>query len=800
MKCSESWLREWVNPNIDTAELVEQLTMAGLEVDGVEPAAGHFSGVVVSEIISVEQHPDAEKLRICIVAGHKDGDKQVVCGAANARAGIKIPFATIGAVLPGDFKIKKAKLRGVESFGMLCGQTELQAGDDDSGLWELPDDAPTGTDLREYLKLDDHILDIDLTPNRGDCLSMRGLAREVGVLNGEAVREPEDSAVGESIDDTFDVQLEAAEACPAYVGRVIKNIDLNATTPLWMIEKLRRSGLRSIDPVVDVTNFVLLELGQPMHAFDLDTLDRAISVRMASKGEKLELLNDQVIELNPDSLVIADKSGPIALAGIMGGNRTAVSSKTENIFLESAYFNPIAIAGKARLYGLHTDSSHRFERGVDHTLQSRAIHRATELLLSIVGGEVGPLIVVDAASSKPEVRQIQLRRSRIEQGLGLKPSDIDVGDIMKRLGLNIINEDHDGWVLQVPSYRFDLSIEEDLLEEIARIYGYDRLPTRKLTLAPDLESHSETLTTSERVKHALVDLGFQEVITYSFIDPKTHSEFFPNIRAIELKNPISAELSSMRTSLIPGLVQTAQYNFKRQQARARFFEAGMTFCPDGADLGKAKQRQNLAGLCGGALSETSWAQAARDFDFYDLKGDVEQLLSIVAPGNNCVFSALNISPTTEQLLHPGQAAEIHLGDQFAGYIGALHPVLLKRLGINKTIFVFELDLALIKHAKLPGFVPLSKQPEVSRDLAIVVDKGLCVADIDNSIRKTAGSVLKQLKLFDVYSGEGIDSEKKSLAFSLTFQHASQTLVDDEITILMGSIVEQLEKDFNASLR
>lgn len=794
MKISEAWLREWVNPSIGTAELVAQLTMAGLEVDAVEPAAAPFSGVIVGEILSAEPHPDAEKLRVCQVKGHADGVLQVVCGAPNARPGIKIPFATIGAQLPGDFKIKKAKLRGVESFGMLCAQTELELGDDDNGLWELADDAPVGADLRQYLKLDDSVIEIDLTPNRGDCLSIRGLAREVGVLNRTDVHTPQLAAVTPGCDETFKVSVSASEECPVYAGRVIRNIDISRPSPLWLREKLRRSGIRSIDPVVDVTNYVLLELGQPMHAFDLDKLSGGIYVRMAEEGEALTLLNDQNVVLRSDTLVIADTNKALAIAGVMGGGDSAVGDATRSIFLESAFFAPAAIAGKARSYGLHTDSSHRFERGVDHQLQKIAIERATELLLTIVGGEAGPVVLVDNPHTRPPQKTVQLRRARLESGLGLPSEVVEAAAILGRLGLTLDRETDDGWVFSVPSYRFDIAIEEDLLEEVARVYGYDRLPTRPMAFATHLDTHSETDTATADAKRHLVSRGYREVITYSFVDPKVHAILFPQVDAVVLQNPISADMSTMRTSLLPGLLQTLMYNLNRQQTSARLFEAGMVF--DTTAAGPVAQYSRVGGLAYGSVRTPSWAERSRDLDFFDIKGDVETLLAFAAGGRNIRY----VPWTDTELLHPGQAARILLDDQDVGYVGAIHPLKLKALDLNKTVFVFELRLADLLKARLPRFQPLSRFPEVTRDLAVLVDKALCVADLDGNIRKAAGDVLKNLKLFDVYSGEGIDPKRKSLAFSLTFQHPSRTLKDEEVNASMAAVIACLEREFGANLR
>ncbi|MFL0802274.1 MAG: phenylalanine--tRNA ligase subunit beta [Agarilytica sp.] len=789
MNISEAWLRKWVNPDITTQALVDQITMAGLEVDAVAPVAGEFSGVVVGEILTAEQHPDADKLRVCTVAGAPDGEKQVVCGASNARPGIKIPFATVGAKLPGDFKIKKAKLRGVESFGMLCGQTELKAGDDDSGLWELPVDAPTGTDLREYLELNDAIIEVDLTPNRSDCLSLKGLAREVGVLNKIPVNTPEIEFVSPASDETKVVTLDASKACSRYVGRVIKNIDVSKPSPLWLQEILRRSGLRSIDAVVDITNYVLLELGQPMHAFDLNALNGNVCVRMAKQGESLTLLDDQEVSLNDDTLVIADDSGAIAMAGIMGGASTAVRSSTKDIFLESAFFDPIAIAGRARSYGLHTDSSHRFERGVDYAGAEAALERATGLILSIVGGEPGPTRVVDS-ENLPKTRNVSLSKARIETGLGFAIADADVEDMLTRLGFGIEDRSDAGWDLSVPSYRFDVSIEADLLEELARIYGYNRLPIAPVSLSANLPDQTEQALPVSAIESQLVGRGYQEVITYSFVDPKIQQVFDPEADAVALMNPISADMGVMRTSLVPGLVSTLLHNINRQKSRVRIFEKGLRFVPSPNGL---TQDRMLAGLLYGPRTDLGWNADKQDVDFYDLKGDLESVLALTG-------QEIRFESSKSAFLHPGQAAEIFINGQSVGVIGALHPGVLQKLDIPKATYVFELTLDAVLQSSVASFTPVSKFPEVARDLAVVVDRGLCVSELEKSITNGAGEYLKNLKVFDVYSGEGIDPQRKSVAFNLTFQHPSRTLNEEEINNPMASIVKQLEEEFDARLR
>ncbi|QIL88956.1 phenylalanine--tRNA ligase subunit beta [Microbulbifer sp. SH-1] len=794
MKFSNAWLREWVNPDLTAQQLADQITMAGLEVDAVEPVAGNFSGVVVGEIVACEQHPDADKLRVCKVKGHPEGEMQVVCGAPNARVGIKIPFALVGAALPGDFKIKKAKLRGVESFGMLCAQTELELGTDNDGIWELPADAPTGTDLREYLLLDDSAIEVDLTPNRSDCLGVAGIAREVGVLNRCAVTEPAIDPVVATIDDSFPVSLMAEDACPRYVGRVIRNIDITAVTPLWMQERLRRSGLRSIDPVVDVTNYVLLELGQPMHAFDLAKLSGGIRVRMAEQGEKLTLLDEQEVQLKADTLLIADEKGPLAIAGIMGGLDSSVTENTKDIFLESAFFSPLAIAGKARSYGLHTDSSHRFERGVDYRLQEKAIERATKLLLDIVGGEPGPVHLREVAEAMPAERRITLRRARVKTGLGIDLADSEIVEILTRLGLEKLSASEEGWSFLVPSFRFDISIEADLLEELARVYGYNRIPSVSFNAALDVVPRAEAAVAQSRLEQTLLARGYQEAITFSFIDRDTAARFDPEVEPVALQNPISAELSVMRSTLMAGLVKALQYNLNRQQDRLRLFETGLRFVP-GQSLAELKQERMIAGLIYGTRHPEGWAGSKDLVDFFDIKADVEALLAHYDAGAEFSFA-----PAKHPALHPGQCAQVLRKGVSVGYIGALHPQLQQAYDLPKSAYVFELSLDGLGQAVIPSFSPLSKFPEVRRDLAVLADAQTPVGELAQAAVEAAGEFLTDFNIFDVYQGKGIDFNSKSVAMGLTFQHPSRTLNDEEINAAVEAVVRQLEQKYNASLR
>ena len=790
MRFSEKWLREWVSPKLSTDELVAQITMAGLEVDSVEKVAGEFNGVVVAEIISAEPHPDASKLQVCKVDAGEGEALQIVCGAANARPGIKVPCAKIGAVLPGDFKIKRAKLRGVESFGMLCAEQELGMAESSDGLMELPLDAPVGINIRDYLALDDAAIEVDLTPNRGDCLGIAGLAREVGVLNSMDVTQMAQGETRQTIPDTFPVSVEAKAQCPRYVGRVVRGVDLSRPSPVWMVERLRRSGIRSIDPVVDVTNYVLLELGQPMHAFDLNTLQGGICVRLASEGEKLTLLGGQEVALTPDTLLITDKSGPLAMAGVMGGEHSGVSAATQDLFLESAFFDPIAIAGKARNYGLHTDSSHRFERGVDFELQHHAMERATTLLLEIVGGDAGPIIEVLSAEDLPHLPSIQLRRERIKRILGCDIPEIDVENILGRLGMDIVKTEQ-GWHIVPPSYRYDIRLEVDLIEELGRIHGYNNLPTTLPVLEGLSPKREEALVPVSRFKQVLVDREYQEVITYSFVDKKYIELLTPEQPSVALANPISADMSEMRTTLWAGLLKTAAYNINRQQGRLRLFESGLNFIKSGDDL---QQIDHLGGLIYGGVSDESWFGKVRPVDFYDIKGDVEALLALTGSDN------FSFEPGEHKALHPGQTAVIKRDGKTIGYVGALHPSVQKTLDISQKVYLFELVLPEIRRRSLPQFKELSKYPEVRRDFAVIVDEKISAAAILKNVRETAGSLLTNLVLFDVYQGANLEAGKKSIAFGITLQDSARTLQDEDINPIVERVVSSLKETFNVTLR
>jgi phenylalanyl-tRNA synthetase beta chain len=788
MKLSENWLREWANPSIDTGALVSQLTMAGLEVEGMERAGADIDNVVIGEVLSLEQHPDADKLSLCQVS---DGNttSQVICGASNVRAGLKVAFARVGATLPG-LKIKTARLRGVESHGMLCSATELGMAESSDGILELPLAAPVGNNLVEFLGLDDNIIEIDLTPNRGDCLSLAGVAREVAALNGVKVLRVVDTQIAQSIDDRFPVELLHPEACPRYVGRIIRGIDASAQTPVWMREKLRRSGLRPISPVVDVTNYVMMEIGQPMHGFDFDKLEGGIRVRLATSGEKLALLDQSQIECRDDSLVIADHQKALALAGIMGGLDSSVQAGTKNVFLEAAYFPSISMAGKARSYGMHTDSSHRFERGVDPELQVRAMHRATELLLDIVGGKAGPVIDVANAELMPVSPRVNLRYSRINRLLGIHVSEDEVVSMLK--GLNMQLEPRDGgWMVTPPGYRFDINIEADLIEEVGRMVGYNNIVGTRELAHVSMESFSETRRTVNQVRDLLVAQGYYEAITYSFVSPEIQSILDPDQQTLPLSNPISADMSVMRTRLLPGLVQALQHNLNRQQSRVRFFETGLCFIPEGKEL---LQQSHIAAVITGSRVAEAWHSQAEQVDFFDIKGNLESILQLSS------LNEYRFVNTRNPVLHPGQGADVLYHDKIVGFVGALHPGIVSRLQLSQPVFVFELELASILCAKLPCFAELSKYPSIRRDIAVLVASNINVQDLVDCIYLIKSEILQEVVVFDVYTGKEVTNNRKSVALGLILQDFSRTLVDEDVEYLVGKVLDQLKKQYNAILR
>ncbi|MDF7680801.1 phenylalanine--tRNA ligase subunit beta [Enterobacteriaceae bacterium ESL0689] len=794
MKFSELWLREWVNPAISSEELANQITMAGLEVDSVEPVAGSFNGVVVGEVVECGPHPNADKLRVTKVNTGGERLLNIVCGAPNCRQGLKVAVATIGAILPGDFKIKAAKLRGEPSEGMLCSYSELAISDDHNGIIELPVDAPIGTDIREYLQLDDRTIEISVTPNRTDCLSIMGVARDVAVLNKATLNQPDIVPVVATVSDTLPVVVEAPDACPRYLGRIVKGINVNVATPLWMKEKLRRCGIRSIDAVVDVTNYVLLELGQPMHAFDYDRIDGGIVVRMAQQDETLTLLDGSEAKLDSDTLVIADHQKALAMAGIFGGEYSGVNHQTQNVLLESAFFSPLAITGRARRHSLHTDASHRYERGVDPHLQYLAMERATRLLIDICGGVAGPIIDVSHQATLPTAATITLRRHKLDRVLGHHIDDAQVSDILSRLGCEV-TAGHSQWQVVTPGWRFDIAIEEDLIEEVARIYGYNNIPDVPVQANLVMGSHREARLSLRRVKTMLVDKGYQEVITYSFVDPKIQQLLHCGEQALVLPNPISSEMSTMRLSLLTGLLGTVIYNQNRQQNRVRVFESGLRFVPDSqAPLG-IRQDMMLGGVICGNRYEEHWNLAKETVDFYDLKGDLESILDLTGKLSDIEFRA-----EANNALHPGQSAAIYLQNERIGFIGVIHPELERQLSLNGRTLAFELEWDKLADRIVPEAREISRFPANRRDIAVVVAENVPATDILNECKKIGVDHIVDVNLFDVYRGNGIAHGTKSLAISLILQDVNRTLEEEEIAATVAKCVAALKERFQASLR
>ncbi|HHP8903341.1 TPA: phenylalanine--tRNA ligase subunit beta [Acinetobacter baumannii] len=791
MKISENWLRTWVNPAIDSDTLSDQLTMLGLEVDELAPVAKPFTGVVVGEVLTVEQHPDADRLRVTTVNIGSGEPLQIVCGAPNVRAGMKAPVATIGAILPGDFKIKKGKLRGVESQGMLCGASEIDLEDKIDGLLELPDDAPVGVNIREYLKLDDNVIDISITPNRGDCFSIRGIAREVAVINQLQMNEPEIKSVDATITDEKKVAINT-DGAPRYLGRVIKNVNVKAATPEWMEQALARSGIRTHSILVDVTNYVLMELGQPMHAFDLAKIEGTVHVRQAKSQEKLQLLNDQEVELQEDVMVIADDQKALAIAGIMGGLASSVTDDTTDIFLESAFFAPLAIAGRARRFGLHTDSSQRYERGVDFELPLIAMNRASQLIQELAGGEFGPITVAEKSDLLPKREAIELKQAQVDQLLGYKVAAEFITDALTRLGCEVTVQANGEWSVVPPSHRYDMAIYQDLIEEVARIDGYDNIQISLPSMDVQLAKYQDRFEIAQ-LRQTVVTLGYQEAISFSFADAKLEKQLNPQVSPLMLANPISSDLAAMRSTLLSSLIPCVQYNLNRQQSRVRFFELGLRFDYQNANsIQDLKQIPTLALVAVGSREPESWHAKPQPMDFFDFKGEVEEIL---AAGRVKVEYVRSERPW----LHPGQSAEILVDGQSIGYLGRLHPSLENELDLSTT-WVAELDQAAVLQSYVSNFTELSRFPSVRRDIALLISDNINVRDIQQLIEKTGGELLDSTWLFDVYTGQGVEEGKRSLAFALLWQHPSRTLEDAEIKSGMDNIIQVLENTYQATLR
>ena len=790
MKFSESWLRSFVNPAVSGNDFSHLLTMAGLEVEEEETVAPSFDGVVVAEVLEITKHPDADRLNVCRVNIGRNEPQQIVCGAPNVAPGLRVPCALPGATLPGDFQIKIAKVRGIESSGMLCSAKELGIAEDASGLLILPADAPVGQNIRSYLDLDDRLLTLKLTPNRADCLSLAGIAREVAALTDTPACYPQIAAAPVTIDNRRDIVLDAPEACPLYCGRVIAGVNAKAATPDWMKRRLERSGIRSISALVDITNYVMLELGQPLHAFDNTKLDGAIHARLAKAGEKIQLLNEQTLELQDDVLLIADDQRPVAMAGIMGGEDSGITLDTTEMFLESAFFAPKAIAGRARRYGFGSDASHRFERGVDFGSTRVALERASQLILDICGGRAGPLS--EAQVALPARQPVRLRPLRVAKVLGVSFSSTQIEAIFSRLGLSF-TRNNDDFLVTPPSYRFDVEIEEDLIEEIARLHGYDAIPSpaprARLAMLPQTEDARPLF----RVRQILADRGFQEVVNFAFVEEASESDFAANAAPIRLANPIASQMSVMRSTLIGGLVANVVTNLKRKQNRVRLFETGRCFFRDaqGQPVKGFHQPWKIAGLAYGSALPEQWGTQSRPVDFYDIKGDIESLLAPVVA---------RYEKTTHPALHPGRSARVIVNGQEIGFLGELHPQWLQKYDLPLAPVIFELDLDALTRARLPKYTEVSKQPAAFRDLAIVVDQKIELQAIIDGLLTNRPAIVQDIRLFDIFTGKGIEQGKKSLAFRIVMQDTQRTLQDTEVDAAIQQLITYLHQAFSAQLR
>ncbi|SFV87983.1 Phenylalanyl-tRNA synthetase beta chain [hydrothermal vent metagenome] len=787
MNISTTWLREWISPKVSDEVLAEQLTMAGLEVDGIASVAPYFEKVVVGYVLSCEKHPDADKLNLCQVDIGERETLQIICGAKNIRTDLKVIVATVGAVLPNALKIKKAKLRGVESFGMICSESELGMAENSEGISELDADALIGQNIREHLNLDDNIIELDITPNRGDCFSVLGVAREVSAnylidfaLPNFAVISQGTSDIATSVSNTI--------ACPKYLTRSISGIDNRAKTPQWMADKLRRSGQSLHSPVVDVTNFVLMELGQPMHAFDADKIQGAIEVRNAKSGEKLALLNESIVELKDDTLVIADDNSVLAIAGVMGGLTSATQDTTNNILLESAFFEPVSIAGKARNYGLHTESSLRFERGVDFAITETAMDRATQLIIEICGGQASDVKACIDKSTLPELPAISITQEKIQKVLGFELDSDWITEKFQSLGFEISQQTSNSWCIIPPSFRFDIRIPADLIEELARLYGYDKLPVQKLSLDANINMIAEAQIDKYEVMQSLVARGYQEVITYSFTSEKYHDLISPEAKKIVLSNPISAELSTMRSSLWVGLLQTLESNQRRGHSNARFFEIGLCF--EGVEV--SKQSNKLAGVVTGNRFNAQWSGESTPVDFFDAKADLESIL--VLTGAKFTFVA-----DEHSALQKGQTAKIMLDSKQVGWMGALSPVVAKELSLPKC-YLFEINLDAILTGKIAQYTAFSQYQQAQRDIALILDESIPVAELIDSIEALQQTNFVGVSLFDLYAGENIELGKKSIAFSLSYQSLEATLSDEEVNTKVNEVLTLMKDKFSAIQR
>jgi phenylalanyl-tRNA synthetase beta chain len=786
MRFSEHWLRAMANPPLATEALCDALTMAGLEVEGRDPVAPAFAGVVAARIERVEPHPNAERLRVCVVDAGGGARRTVVCGAPNAAAGMMVPLAAVGAALPGGLEIRRAELRGVVSEGMLCSAKELGIADDASGLLALPGDIAPGTDLRRALDLDDTLVTLKLTPNRADCLSILGIAREVAAITGAALEAPAIVPARVTSDARHGVRVEDAAACPRFASRVIEDVDPRAPTPAWMKARLERSGLRSISAIVDITNYVMLEIGQPLHAYDRALLEGDIVVRFARPGEKLLLLNGETLALDADLLLVADERKPLGLAGIMGGEHSGIADTTSAVFLEGAYWNPAVIQGRMRRLGFASDAGYRFERGVDFELQPAGVERATQLILEICGGRAGPLS--DLRGALPTREPVRVRTARVRRILGVDVGVADVADVFTRLDLAFAR-DGDDFVVTPPSYRFDLSIEEDFIEEVARIRGYESIAAAPASHPSLMLAAPESRRPLSALRARLVARDWQEIVTFTFVDADVEAALDPAGAPIPVRNPIASHLSVMRRSLLPGLVETLRTNLARREGRVRVFETGRVFREARADT--AAQPHRIGGLAWGPALPEQWGVATRFVDFFDVKGDLEAL---AAPRR------IATEPFVHPSLHPGRSARVTIDGADAGWIGELHPRLARRFELTRAPIVFEMDLDTLTAQPLPAALPVSRQPIVRRDIAVVVDEDVPAGAVLDALDAARPPHVVAIAPFDVYRGTGLPGGRKSLAILVLMQDTARTLTDADIDATVADLTSVLAKRFGATLR
>jgi len=796
VKFPESWLRSFVDTKIPTRELARVLTMGGLDVESVEPVAPAFSGVVVGRVVDVVRHPNADRLTLCRVDVGRDAPLSIVCGAPNVLPGMKVPVAMLGARLPGT-EIKQTKVRGVESTGMLCSARELGLSQDHSGLLALPAEAQPGADVRRVLDLDDQLITLKLTPNRGDCLSLRGIAREVSVLTGASLTVPAVAPAKAALEEKRKILLQDSAACPRYCGRILRGVDAKARTPDWIVRRLERCGLRSVSAIVDITNFVMLELGQPLHAFDNRAIEGEVVVRLARKGEHLRLLNGQEVELAPDVLLIADGKKPLALGGIMGGEASAVSDSTVEVFLEAAWFNPSAVAGRARRFALSSDAAFRFERGVDFSATAEAIERATQLIFDVCGGAAGP--ISEARATLPQRNPVRLRSDRASKIIGVQFSDEQIAGLLKRLQLPHARSGGE-FTVTPPSYRFDLEIEEDMVEEIARLHGYDNIPSRPPQAALVMLAAPEGRRTLSEFKRILVDREYFEVVNFSFVEAQWERDFCGNAEPIALENPIASQLEVMRSSLMGSLVANLRFNLARKIDRVRIFEAARCFSrfsggEDPRDPARAlagyHQPLRIGGLAYGPAAAEQWGVPVRPVDFYDVKGDVEALL---APRE------ARFAPLAHPGLHPGRAASVSLGGTAIGWLGELHPRWLQKYDLPQAPVLLELDVAALAAVDMPQYREMSRFPPVIRDRSMEFDEAIPVSSILEELARNRPPLVQDIRLFDFYRGKGVQRGRKSLAFRVVMQDTARTLTDAEADAAMAQLTELLAAKFGAKLR